>query len=333
VAVVLALTAFLWSEGTASAGLAPRVAPDVVLRPGESAVLGHPAPLVGYAGDYVGGEAHTFGDDWVLPPSTCRGEVAPRHPSSVAGPLLCAAYRIAVDPGPAEKPNVVYFRAAFDEIRLPEPSFGSVTLAPPPLDGLDVFVWDTDGHYLGRNDPRTFLLRGGNPSDRQPGGRTVATPEIGSFDTKQRLYDIVVMATTGVNRGFTLTLSLSDEVFAPQVDGSIESLPPAPTAASTRSVAEPHLVASSPAAASDRAAPPSENDRDLSGVGLGITNSFDVDLAMSPRTRYVAAGPPPSALLLVVGLVAVPALVATFAVAAFRRRYSMVTTGRPSSSN
>lgn len=331
IGVLVACLTFAWGEGFASADRPPTVVADATLAPGDSIVFEHPTPLVGYAGEYVGGESHVLGDDWVLPPAACRGQVVPRHPSSVAAPLMCAAYRIVVATGPADDPNVVYFKATFDQIATPEIQLTSgASLVVPPANGLDVLVWDSATHYLGQNDPRTFQIGTGNPKDRSPGGKTSASPEIGSFNVKQRAYDIVVMATSGVNRGFSLAVRLSDEKFAPAVDGSIEFLPGREAAGEQPRVVDPARPLASPTVVDT----PVPDDADLGGVGLAITNDYpDLRLAMRPQSRLVGFGPPPTGVKLLLGLVVGPALVAGLGVVAFWKRYSMVTTGRPSPSN
>ena len=297
--------------------LVPSVKPDAVLNVGQTVTFTNSTPMVFNAATL----------QFALSPDNCRN-----NPVMM---LSCKAYRIAVnvDPNPKAE-NVVFFSADFTQTILP-PIPPGLQLAP--INGVDINIFDAEDHYLGQNAPTSGGLTGigtvdqplepvfggpeeGDPNDLDPGGATFSSPERGSFKVKQKFYDIVVDTTPGINLGFSLTVSLSNELFAAPFElgdlsepfagneGAFGAFPFGPGFGGTE---VPQLPSASVLP-----------DSDIAGVGSGINEQFNAPLLDAiGRTRPISATfKAPSGAALVAALVAAPLVLAVLAVWVLRRR-------------
>ncbi|MDP1794237.1 MAG: hypothetical protein Q8K63_08890 [Acidimicrobiales bacterium] len=293
--------------------LNPQVKPDAVLNAGQTVTFKHETPLIGALLFYS--------------PAECRGEsVNLAAPDTATAPLVCKSYRIAIniDPNPKAN-NVVLLSAEFDQVQAPSLALVAAGLNPPPLNGVNVYVWDYEDHYLGQN---AAVAGPGDPEDVPPGSASFASPERGGFKVKQRVYDITVNGETGVNTAFTLRVTYSNEVFK-----SPEELLDNPNAfpGETNDSAPPPVgffggapePSGQDTASFDMPQATLTPDADLAGVGLGVTESFDPaqGLALGGSTRSVSASAKaPSGFVLVLAMLLLPAVLASAAVVVTRRR-------------
>ncbi|HVT78565.1 MAG TPA: hypothetical protein VHD87_16115 [Acidimicrobiales bacterium] len=313
VALVATVSLVLVSDSgsVAAEALAPSVKPAATLSAGQSVVLTNTTPLVG--------------DQEIYPPSACRGHAG--SPDESVAPLTCKAYRIVLnlDPDPKAE-NTVFIEADFNQTQLQSLPLVALGLNPPPVNGLDVYVWDQEDHWLGENAPGTLdpVTGPGDPTDEPPGSASFNEPERGGFTAKQRIYDITVQADTGVNQGYELHLTFSNEIFTPPhevLDQFGNTAAPSDTS-SPEPTFTPPADTSSPAPTIALPEASVAPDQDIAGIGLGTTQEFNPNgFALPPRTRDVAAtATPPSGAALVLGLVAFPFAAAGVGVLALRRR-------------
>jgi hypothetical protein len=318
--------AFVAAPHVASAAddpLNPAIKPDAVLSPGQTVTLKHDTPLVG--------------SEFFYSPAQCRGEapIDPTGPDALSAPLTCKAYRIAVNIDPNPKAyNVVLFQADFDQVQLPSLVAVAAGLNPPPLNGLDVFVWDTEDHYLGRNAPGTLdpVTGPGDPSDLDPGGSGFNVPERGGFQPKQKFYDITVNASAGINQNFTLRVTMSNELFKQPAELLDDPSALGDNTSSEETPDTPVFFGDVPTAgdASDFTLPPADvvADPDIAGVGLGVNEEFSPQqgLALGGNTRNISTNAaPPSSVALWLGMVLFPvALTGGVVAVAQRRRKSLL---------
>jgi hypothetical protein len=284
--------------GSVSAeALDPSIKPDATLSVGQSVVFTETTP-------HYGGEVF-------YPPHSCRGEA--RTLDDNAAPLICKAYRVALnlDPNPKAQ-NTVIFEAAFEQTQAPSLPVLVAGLNPPPTGGVNIYVWDSEDHYLGEN-------AADDPKDPSPGGASFNDPEIGSFTAKQRLYDITVVAEAGPNSGWNLHVTFSNEIFRPPseiLDETNTFVPPADTITPYVPPAD-----STPAIAPILPTADVTPDRDIAGIGLGTDEQFaQGSLALPPQTRTIASTEPPSTLVLIVAMIAIPFVAGVAAVLVMRRR-------------
>lgn len=260
-----------------------KVRPDAVLSPGQSHTFRGTTALVGNG--VLGGT-----------PASCRarGSVASLgDPQGFVGGLGCSVFRIRlrIDKNP-EAMNVVFIRAEFEQIKLPVINIPQVApLELTPLNGLDVFVYNTADHTV--------------PS----GAASYGAPEIGSFLVGQPEYDIVVQSDPGINRAFTLKLSFSNELFPPQREaGDLTELLPSlsPDLSSTQDL--PLIADGSVELGRLLDKLPIATDPDIARVGVGVLGQFDanelagIDQAIRPTAPPAA----PSTAALLLGMVALP---------------------------
>ncbi|MEY2425065.1 MAG: hypothetical protein QOI61_637 [Actinomycetota bacterium] len=294
--------------------LNPTIKPDAVLSPGQSVTLKNETPLAGTLAFYS--------------PEACRGR--PATTDEAIAPATCKAYRIVLnlDTNPLAR-NTVLIEADFDQLQPRSLPLVVAGLNPAPLNGVNVYVWDWEDHYLGQDypDPTLEPLIGpGDPEDEPPGTNTFASPERGSFKAKYKVYDITVQATQGANQGYELRLRFSNEIFTKPFEVLDDTL-----GAPTGPIDEPQ---------GSQFAPPFTGgygnsvvqplplvdviaDGDIAGIGLGVNEQFNAQqaLAFGTQTRRVAAiADPPSTLALVAGMILFPLIAGAGAVFALRRR-------------
>jgi hypothetical protein len=277
--------------------LDPSVKPDATLSAGQSVVFTETTPH--------------YGAEVLYPPHSCRGDA--QTVDDNAAPFICKSYRVALNLDPSPKAlNTVIFEAVFEQTQAPSLPVLVAGLNPPPTGGVNVYVWDTEDHYLGQ-DATT------DPNDTRPGGAGFSQPEIGSFVAKQRLYDITVQAEAGPNAGFDLHVTFSNEIFkrpseildetgtvVPPSSDIAPYVPPADTSTPLPGTLAPAEVAP---------------DHDIAGIGLGTDEQFgQSSFALPPQTRTIASTEPPSTLVLVVGLIGFPFVAGIAAVLVMRRR-------------
>lgn len=295
------------------------IKPDYVLNPGQSVTIVNTTPLIGH---FLTGD-----------PQTCRGDIAlgPYAAIEALDPLACRVYRIKLNLDKSkEADNVVFIRADFDQIQLPSPNAVAAGLNPTPLNGIDVNVWNFQDHYLGQNyePPILFPSATGDINDPPTGASSFNAPEIGAFAARQDLYDITVFADLGVNQGFKLKLTYSNEIF----EKPFEALDPTNTLAPLDDLSEDTTTGFDTGIVTPPdgglAELPVDTDSDIAGVGSGVSEQFDPSalIALDQATRNIAAtAKEPSGLALVLGLVAAPAvLVAGFAFFLRRRRHALI---------
>ncbi|MEY2419751.1 MAG: hypothetical protein QOG90_2431 [Actinomycetota bacterium] len=286
--------------GSASAEpLVANVKPDATLSPGQTVVFKNTTPH--------------YGAEVLYPPHSCRGDA--RTVDDNAAPLICTAYRIVLnlDPNPKAQ-NTVIFEAIFNQTQLQSLPLVATGLNPPPLGGVNVYVYDQEDHYLGENSTT-------DPKDEKPGGASFNDPELGSFTAKQRIYDITVQAEAGPTTGFDLHVTFSNEIFTKPLEVLDQyGNPKAPDA-------PPDVVLPQPVDNPTVFAPPTLQpasvapDSDIAGIGLGVNEQFDPgQFALPPATRSISTTEPPSTLALVAGMVAFPFVVGLAAVLVMRRR-------------
>ncbi len=318
--------AFIGSPQAASAAepLNPVVQPDAVLNAGQTVVFKHTTPLIGSAYFYS--------------PRQCRGDDPPdpSEPDASTAPIVCKSYRIAlnIDTNP-KADNHVLFKAEFDQIKPNALVAVAAGINPAPLNGLDVYVWDAEDHYLGQNAPGTLdpVFGPGDPEDVPPGSATFNSPEIGGFKVKQKVYDITVNASRGLNQTFDLRVTYSNEIFK-QPSELLDQLGLPPDAAQNDDSSSPPSFFSdrTPSDATTEVTLPQADllpDADLAGVGLGVSEQFDpqqAGIALGRSTRSISTtASKPSALALVLGLVLLPiAATAAVVVMARRRRQALL---------
>ncbi len=294
--------------------LNPAIKPDAVLAPGESVTLKNTTPLVGTAFFYS--------------PEACRGR--PATTDEAIAPATCKAYRIVLklDTNPLAR-NTVLLEADFDQVQPRSLPIVVAGLNPAPLNGVNLYVWDWEDHYLGQDypDPTLEPLVGpGDPDDEPPGTNTFASPERGSFKAKYRVYDITVQATQGVNQGYELRVRFSNEIFTKpfEVLDDVLGAPTGPIDEPQGSQYAPPFTGGlgqgvvQPLPLVDVLA-----DNDIAGIGLGVNEQFNAGqaLALGAQTRHIAAtAEPPSTLALITGMIAFPIVAGATAVLAVRRR-------------
>ena len=299
--------------------LTPGIKPDATLNVGDTVTLSYSKPLV-------------FDTEAVSTrtPSGCRTDPT----LSVS----CKAFRIAVniDKNPLAD-NVIYFTADFVQAPLPPLALAVTALTLAPLNGINVYVYDWDDHYMGQNAPGGGVTgvsavdealgpvfgdpNAGDPNDIDPGGATFDEPERGGFSVKQKIYDIVIDATQGVNQGFSLKLHYSNEIFKTP----FELLDPVPF-----DINNPFANADTPidfpgSGAFNTPALPDATvlpDTDLGSIGSGIDQQFNTQvLTAIGRTRPISANAkPPSGLALIASLIAFPIAIGAGGVLVMRRR-------------
>lgn len=298
--------------------LDPKVKPDAVLSAGQTVTFKHTTPLLGSQFSYS--------------PAQCRGTapVDPTEPDALTAPLVCKAYRIAinVDPNPKAN-NVVMLTAEFDQIQAPSLAVVAAGLNPPPINGVDVYVYDFEDHYLGQNAPGILdpVAGPGDPEDVPPGSSSFNVPERGGFKVKHKLYDIVVNAETGVNKEFTLRVTYSNEIF--KTPDELLDDPAAFGGGTTDDASTPNgFLGGFNDGSIDPELPaldlaPINPDSDIAGIGLGVNEQFDPTdrLSLGGATRSISASKKaPSALILVFAMILVPLGVGGAAVLGARRR-------------
>ncbi len=316
--------AFVGSPHIAAAAdtpLDPAVKPDAVLNVGQTVVLKHTTPLVG--------------SEFTYSPAECRGDTISPPFNVGNAPLSCKSYRIAVNVDPDPKAyNVVLFQADFEQTQLPSLVAVAAGVNPPPLNGIDVYIYDTEDHYLGMNAPGILdpVTGPGDPSDLDPGGSGFGVPERGGFQPKQKFYDIVVDAAPGVNQNFTLRFTLSNEIF--KAPNEILEDPAAVFGNTDDSSSEPPSSFTDvplPGDSSGFELPPAEvlPDSDLAGVGLGVNEQFPQQgLALGGNTRNISSNAAaPSGLALLLGMVLFPLAVTVGFIVVARKRQQVFTTG------
>ena len=246
-------------------------------------------------------------------------------PTGTVAGLSCKVYRLKLDlDNNPEADNVVFIRAEFQQVRIPTPDLGVIAPNLTPINGIDVYVYNFNDHYLGQGHGGSLLFPGdeGDPYDLPTGASSFNEPEIGSFKATQPEYDIVVGADPGINTGFTLKLTYSNELF----DAPFEALDPTDTLepldkSDTTTDFENGIT--TPPVEEGLAELPVSTDQDIAGVGLGVSEQFDPAALenLDRATRNISATQkPPSGLALVLGLVVFPTFIIIIVGLTLRRR-------------
>lgn len=262
--------------------------------------------------------------------------------------LVCDSYRIKLNRnlGP-DALNFVFFTLEFEPIFVtPDAAVIAAGLARIPVGDYDVYVYDKEDHYLGQNYPGlgqvndalgtvsrvpvvgkptadflgTLLLGDEDPTDYPPGGRGVGVPERGGFTANQDVYDVVIAAKKGVQKGYTLRLGFSDEEFATPFELLDPEVSDGGFGSDITDVSDvPEVTAGSDAALPEANVAP---DNDIAGVGLGAAGRFDAPPSISVSgARSVAATPKaPSAVVLILAMVVLPVAGLGSAFVVLRRR-------------
>ena len=301
--VALVTLAVLAAPDMATADVDSKIPADSTLKPGQTFT-------------YTSSESMLGSGELIYNPSQCR-----THP---AYSQTCDVFRIVLDrdlaPGAL---NFAFFSLEFEQVRPPAVAVGVAGLNPPPVNDLNVYVWDEVGHYLGAD-------KATNPDDVAPGGNGFGSPERGGFTANKRAYDIVVQAMTGVSNGYALRVTFSNERFTNPFE-SLDELsmstpppetPPAFSGSDTFtppfSDGLPDSLALAPLPATGALA-----DRDIANIGFGITEQLGavpIDLGGGQRRDVVAVGSAPSAILLLLALIVLPLVAAGGATFWLRRR-------------
>jgi hypothetical protein len=310
VALVAALVALVPQAGAfdGEEPLNAKVKPDAVLAPGQTVTFENTTPMPGATSLYS--------------PEACRGH--PGTAEDAGAQLTCKAYRIVLklDKNP-DALNTVFFEADFDQVKPPQLVAGVGGVNPAPLNGINVYVWDWEDHYLGQDAPDpTFdpVLGPGDPNDIPPGGNSFAAPERGGFTAQYAIYDITMQATQGVNQGFKLRVKFSNEIF----DKPFELLEDLSSGAGVPTAAEGVFTSPVDRSANIDTGLPTASvlpDNDIANIGLGVNERFDDQaLALGRSTRNVAAISEPSPLALVAALVGLPGATGAIILFVLRRR-------------
>lgn len=304
--VAVALVGVLAAPNIATADVDPKVPPDSRLKPGETFTHTSTQTMLGSG-------------ELLYNPSQCR-----THP---AYSQTCDVFRVVFDRDMSPTAlNFAFFSLEFEQRSLPPLVVGVAGLNPPPIDDLNIYVWDDVGHYLGE-DSET------NPADEGPGGNSFSTPERGGFTLKKGAYDIVVQALSGVNSGYTLRVTFSnekfgspfelvDDLFGPSGNGSAPPAAPEFTSEPfTPSLSEG--IESSIRSMAPLAAVAPMTDRQIRNLGFGITEQFNgapIDLSRGRSRDVVAVGKAPSAAALLLALIGLPLALAVAGAWWLRRR-------------
>jgi hypothetical protein len=292
-----------FGPGGASAAVTKGVKPDFVLTPKAKPVSkSYTSVLVNDLTVQAKGNGDlpdAIADAFIPTPDDCR---------TPAYDTVCDVYRIKLNRNlDKEALNVVIIEMDWTGVLLPDLVLVVAGLGIGYLPDIDMFLYANPKRYL--------------PLD-EVGGRSVAIPERLGFTATQDEYDLVIRASTGVATQYRLTAYMSDELFGKPFEILDDVLTGPHDVAPVDSSAPTPLPAAPPANSQPLELAPIDVDSAIGGIGLGVREQFDPQaLSLNSQTRSIAASAkPPSALALVVGMLAVPLLVATGVVAALRRR-------------
>ncbi len=172
VALVLAVQPSAAEDGEVP--LNPAIKPEAVLSPGQSVTLESSTPL--------------FGTTTLYSPEECRGR--PSTADANGAQLSCRAHRIALnlDANP-EALNIVIIEAEFGQLQVQSLPIVAAGLNPPPVNSLNVYVWDWEDHYLGQDfvtpalqpvlGPATPTTRLREPTRSSPPSAAASEPSTG----------------------------------------------------------------------------------------------------------------------------------------------------------
>jgi hypothetical protein len=282
-----------------SAGPSPAPA-DILLHANTPPITKHvTTPMVGYTGQPALYAAVKQS------PDACRNDPTKD--------VLCDVYRIKLDRNhTADATNFVIITVDYKAVTItPDLVAGVAGVAKFQNPNLDLFLWDSAAHAMERG---------------QVGGETGEPPERLAFVATQDEYDVVVQIANGSNSDYTLKAVMSDELF----DKPFELLDPITGAPIGAPVPDGKGGYVSPVDGSVVTPPlalaPVGADDQIAGIGLGTTEQFDssqlADLGRSAMRNTAAATKPPSAVILWLTLVVVPAALFASGVVVMRRRHT-----------
>jgi hypothetical protein len=227
--------------------------------------------------------------------------------------LLCDVYRVKLNRNRSpDAYNFVVMTLEWDAGPvIPAVAVAVTATGERQIPNLDMLVYDTPDHFIPTDDA---------------GGDGLLEPEQVAFAGTQDEFDVVIQASEGTATSYTLSAKMSDEIF----DKPFEFLDDLGNAAGDLTPAGGLYDGSGKGADNIPTIPglalaPIGVDDSISGIGLGTTESFDAATLSQRATRNAAAiSEPPSGLVLVLALIAIPAAILGGVVVVLRRRRALL---------